>query len=138
MGLLDLNAKPSRTELRWFGALLFIFFALVGAIGRWRFGSVRVAVGAWSAGLLLASAYYALRPLRRPMYTAWVSLAYPVGWSVSHLAMASLYYVVLTPIGLVLRLLGHDLLKLDFGRGAASYWERRRPVRDVRRYFEPF
>ena len=41
--------------------------------------------------------------------------------------MALLFYGTVTPIALVLRLLGKDLLRLSVDRGADSYWLERRP-----------
>jgi len=57
---------------------------------------------------------------------------------VSHLVMAIIFYGVLTPIGLAMRLGGRDPLHRKFDRAAGSYWvDRRRPA-DVKRYFKQF
>ena len=52
----------------------------------------------------------------------------PVGWRrfnfgvVGALAIGMLFFAVLTPLGLLLRLAGRDLLRLSFDRRARSYW----------------
>ena len=52
------NRNPSPRELRWFGLLLPLFIALVGAIARWQFGAPAAALGIWSAGGALAALYW--------------------------------------------------------------------------------
>ena len=59
-------------------------------------------------------------------------------WTLSHVALAATYYLVLTPIGLLLRLVHGNPLDRAPDRSAASYWTARRPLRDVRRYFRQF
>ncbi len=41
--------------------------------------------------------------------------------------MVLLFFVTVTPIGLVMRVLGKDTLRLRFDRGAPSYWIERQP-----------
>ena len=41
--------------------------------------------------------------------------------------MGLLFYLVVTPTGLVMRMLGKDLLRLRFDPQAKSYWIERRP-----------
>ena len=60
------NRNPTPRDLRWFGLLLPLFVALVGAIARWQFDAPAAALGIWSAGGALAALYWAAPPLRRP------------------------------------------------------------------------
>ena len=50
----------------------------------------------------LAAIYAVAPPLRRWNYFGWLSAAFPIGWTLSHLALAATYYLVLTPIGVLL------------------------------------
>ena len=59
------TAIRSPRDLRWFGLLLPIFVALVGAIARWQFGAPAAATGIWSVGGALAALYWLVPPLRR-------------------------------------------------------------------------
>jgi hypothetical protein len=80
----------------------------------------------------------------RPVYVAWMAAAYPIGWLLAHLLLAAIYFLLITPIGLVLRLARHDPLARRFDREAQSYWtpraySTRRPDRtDRERYFSQF
>jgi hypothetical protein len=127
--------SPSRSELRFFGVVVLGVFAVLGALAWWRFdapGAARILLG---VGLVFAALYQAVPALRVPLWTAWMALFAPVGWLVSHALLALIYFGLVTPIGLVMRLFGRDRLALRSGRGAASYWSEHDPAGDVGRYF---
>ena len=64
--------------------------------------------------------------------------AVPIAWVVSHLVLVTIFYLVLTPIGLIMRLFGHDPLNARFDPDAKSYWQRRPEKTDSARYFRQF
>ena len=133
------NRSPTPRDLRWFGLLLPLFVALVGAIARWQFGAQAAAVGIWSAGGALAALYWAAPPLRRPILGGWLYAALPIGWTVSHLMMGVVYFAVVTPIGLLSRLVRGDTLHRRPDRNARSYWIERPPRHTgTRRYLRQF
>ena len=125
---------PTPGEERWFGALLFAVFLVIGTVVYWQLDSARAARVLWGLGLGLGLLYYAVRPLRRPLYYGWMRLVYPIGWVISHVALAIVYFGIMTPIGLVMRLLGRDSLERRFDDEVDSYWTERRTVEDVGRY----
>lgn len=138
MALIEINKNPSRRDLAWFGAVLFVFFVVIGGVlGRARASDV-VRNGLWAAGGALALLYYAVPPLRRPMFVGWMYAAHPIGLVVSHVLLALVYFGVVTPIGLLMRALGHDPMTRRLDRSAATYWIEREQVSDVRRYFRQF
>lgn len=136
--MLPVNRHPSPSELRWFGILLVIFTAVLGALVGWRTGSPAWRTVIWMVGGGLALVYVVVPAARRPIYVGWMYAAFPIGWTVSHLLMALIYFGVITPIGLVLRAVGHDALERRFDRSARSYWVRYTPQREPERYFKQF
>ena len=56
------------------------------------------------------------------IYIAWMSVAFVLGFVMAHLILAVLFYLILTPLGLVARLAGKDFLSLKLDRAAKSYW----------------
>jgi hypothetical protein len=62
----------------------------------------------------------------------------PIGWVMSHLILAIIYYLVLTPVGLVLRALGRDPLHRRFEPEAKTYWIDRGEEPAVERYFRQY
>src|SRR2546425_11823988 len=136
--MIDSTREPTRSDLRVFGLLSAVFFAAAGAVARFRFhGPLSLAVVIWGVGAVVTVAYAVLHPLRRPLYLSWMRLSSPLGWIVSHLAVAAVYYLVLTPIGLALRAVGRPPLRQRLERAAATYWTDC-ASRDVSSYFRTY
>lgn len=95
---------------------------------------VASSVGA-AIGITLAAIAASSEPLGSTLYRAWMAAFRPVGWSVSFLLLACVYYAILTPTGLLMRVLGRDPMERTIDRSSTSYWVRRKPVADPRRYF---
>ncbi len=136
--MIEIDKNPSEKNLRWFGVLLALFCGVLGALIRWKFTAPNVALGLWCAGPLLALVYYAVPVIRKPMYVGWMYAVFPIGWVVSHLLMAIGFYLVFTPIGLILKICGRDPLYRGFDPQASSYWVKRPPAADPARYFKQF
>jgi hypothetical protein len=138
MALIEINTNPSRRDLLWFGILLPIFFGFVGLVVWRRTGSVTPGTAVWAGGGMV-SAIFALWPAsRRIIYVGWMYAVYPIGWTVSHLLLGFVYFLVITPIGLTMRILGHDPLERRFDRAASSYWVCRDTAGRVDRYLRQF
>ena len=110
---------------RAFGLVFGAVFTIAGLWPLLGGGAVRI----WALGLavvfLLAAAAYPriLAPLNR-LWTRFGAFLHGIS---NFLVLALMFYLVITPTGLVLRLFGGDLLKLRFDRGARSYWIERQP-----------
>lgn len=96
-------------------ALLFVLVAL------WR-GET-----AWARWAALALVVTMVWPrLLRPLSVAWFGLARCLGFVVSNILLSVVFFVVLTPVGLVRRLLGRDpLMRRRFGRNDGSVFHER-------------
>ena len=129
------NNEPSEHELRWFGVIVFAVFAAIGGVMFWRLELALTAQVLWGIGGAFALTYYAVRPLRRLLHASWMRLTAPLAWAVSHLVLAVVYYGVITPIAVVMRLFGRDKLERRPDPAAESYWLVRRPHESTARYF---
>ncbi len=56
------------------------------------------------------------------VYRVWMGVAFAIGWVVSRILLAILFYVVVTPAGFVARLTGKKFLDLNFREKKSSYW----------------
>ena len=115
--------KPDHKELRKFAIIISIASGVLGGLILWRKGQaglVFVAVGAviFLAGLVWPKSLALL-------YKAWMALALVLGFVMSHIILALAYYIVLTPVGVFMRILRKDPLTLRFDPKADSYWVRR-------------
>jgi fumarate reductase subunit D len=137
MALLDINWKPNRRELRQFGLIWLGFFALIGVYCLWAKDSPRAAQVFWV--IVAAGGLGIMWPaLLRPVYLMWMALALPIGWTVSHLLLAAIYYLVMTPIGLLMRLFHYDPMQRRIDREAESYWMPHDSGTDAASYFRQF
>ena len=73
-----------------------------------------------------------------PIYVIATAISLPIGFVISYVVLGVLFYLVLTPFGLVFRLLGRDPLERRFDKASRSYWVRRSPVDDVSRYYRQY
>ena len=136
--MIGIKTSYSHRELMWFGPLFALFAVLVRAIAIWRFEAPGFArwIGLVSAAII--SIYYAVPLLRKPIFIAWLAAVFPIGWVVSHLLLGVVFYLVVFPIGLSVRLFGYDALRRRREPEAESYWIEREPRDDPRRYFRQF
>ncbi len=113
---------------RGFGIVAAIVFAVIGAwpvIGGGMPAMWSLGVAALLAGLAL------IRPRTlAPLNRLWTRFGLLLHRVVSPCVLAMVYYLAVTPIGLLRRLLGHDPLALRLDRAAASYWQKRAPDAD--------
>jgi hypothetical protein len=126
--------KLGLKELRKFAITLCSALAVLGAVLIWRKGPAGFVLwGICSAALLLAW----LRPLAlRPVHKYWMKLALLLGLLSSHVILALLYYLLVTPLGLVMRGLGKNPLTLRPEEQAGSYWMKRDPTRYSKQRYE--
>lgn len=110
---------------RSFGMVFTVFFLLLGMWPLRKGGPVRW----WSVALGISFAAIALvRPAAlHPMNLAWAKLSLLLARVVNPIVMGLLFFVVVTPIALILRLLSKDPLRLRFDPAASSYWLHRQP-----------
>ena len=136
MSLIE-RREATSSDLKWFGVIVAGCFAVLGTFA-WLRDHPRLATTLWSTGAALMLLYYAVGPIQRLMFSMWMAITYPIGWTVTHLTMALMYYGVFTPIGLLMRLVGRDPMQRAFDRAAESYWEPHDPGSDPKRYFRQF
>lgn len=138
MPLVDINWQPSAKELRVFALLLVPFLALVAWFVAARWEAHTAAGLILGAAMVLGCAGLAWPAVLRPVYQVWMIAVFPIGWTISHLAMALLFYLVFTPVGLIMRACGRDPLERQWDRAARTYWKPRSPNPDKKRYFRQF
>ena len=129
--------SPSSRTLRQFAGL---WIGCFGSLACWHAfrDDTAWAVG-FTALALTVGPIGLIRPRAvRPIFVGWMILTFPIGWTVSRLALAFLYFGVFTPLALWFRLTGRDLLGLRHRRGRTTYWIPKPAVHDVRRYYRPF
>lgn len=124
MSLIEINHKPSRRELLTFSVTWVIVLLVVGFFIWLRHDGpcVELAVAAVVAWLPLVM-YAVSKTAIRWFFVGLCYAVAPIGIVVSTLLLLAVYFLVITPIGLIVRLFGHDAMQRRFDPDAATYWE---------------
>ncbi len=112
--------KTGKAELRKFGLLVGGVFLGLGLLFLWRHKAHYPYF--LIPGLALVLLGLVLPRTLKAVYIGWMSLALALGFVVSHVVLTLFFVLVITPIGLVARLLGKDFLRLKLSRDAPTYW----------------
>ena len=118
---------------RSFGIVFFVVFLLVALYPLFNNEDIRI----WS---LLVSSVFLIFGLKNsqiltPLNKLWFKFGLLLGKIISPLVMALIFFVVVTPIGLVMRILRKDLLKLKYNKNK-SYWiEKKGPKSKMKNQF---
>jgi len=121
--MIAIQWNPDRKQLRQFAGIWFpAFCALVGwsiarKTGHWH----EVEIG-WATAGIISIAGLVFPPLIRPIFVGLILLTYPIGWVVSHVLLGLIFYGIVTPIGIILRVTGHDPLQINAPLGN-SLWK---------------
>jgi hypothetical protein len=136
--MIDLNLNPSKKDLRIFSLGMLAFLAFVGWIVWRKSGSVPAGAAVAGAGVGFAVLGLTVPRAVRPLFIALMMINYPIGWVVTHVVIALIFYLVVTPLGVIMRLCGRDPMERRFDPSAKTYWKPRRTDVDSSRYFRQF
>ncbi len=115
------NIKEEKTDLRKFGVTVGIVILLISASLYFLDKDSFIYFGI--IGILLLLFGIILPNLLKPLNKVWMTLAIILGWFMSRVILFILYYVIITPIGFFLKLIGKDFLHLKIDKTSQSYWE---------------
>jgi hypothetical protein len=137
--MIDINWKPSNRDLRVFATACLVFAVGFG-IAFWvdRGAVTTLSKALWIIGPALFALGMIWPPSLKWLYVALSVVAFPIGLMIGNVLMALVYYVVVTPIGLVFKLLGKDPMHRKLDPEAKSYWIERPPPAGAGRYFRQF
>jgi hypothetical protein len=127
----DVVKPPSTKMLRQFAGLCLGMSVGLAAWRAWRGQAGTLTWIVAALGAAVGAIGFAAPRAIRGLYTTWMIVAFPIGWTVSRLMLLLLFYLVFTPIAWVFRLRGRDPLRLR-ARAAATdtHWQSRaKPAR---------
>lgn len=110
---------------RAFGVTFAVVFAVLAGISVWRGG------GSWlytsCASAVFALVALAAPGLLAPLNRLWLKFGLLLHKVTTPLILGLMFFLIVTPTALIMRLLGKDLLRLNGDKEAESYWIERRP-----------
>ena len=116
-----------------FGILFFIIFLLIALWPLLNSEFIRM----WALGI--ASIFLVLgfinSKILTPVKKSWIKLGEILGKIIAPIVMGLIYFLIITPIGLLMRLVGKDVLNLKFNKND-SYWiKRAKNINTMKRHF---
>ena len=128
------NIKSDKKSLREFGLTVGGILVILGFVALWRHkGSYPYLLVPGAALVILG---FAIPAALLPFQKAWMTLAVLIGYFMSRLILVVLFYVVITPIGVITRLSGKDTLDERIQKSRASYWMVRDPAPKDKKSYE--
>ncbi len=112
--MIDLNLNPSKRDLRIFSLAALVFLTFVGWVVWRKSGSATAGGVLVAVGVLIAILGLSVPRAVRPLFVALMVINYPIGWVVTHVVMALIFYLVVTPLGVIMRLCGRDPMERRF------------------------
>ena len=145
--MIEIDWRPDDRVLRQFGIIALFGFSFLAALAWWErlifsfgLGDARPIVAGVFASLAALCALFSLVAPRAnlPIYLGLTVLSYPIGFVLSYVIMGLLFFGMITPVGLIMRLIGYDPLHRRFDSNATSYWSDPRPRRGKESFFRQF
>jgi hypothetical protein len=121
-------------EVRKFGITFSVVAIALAAFSFYRMNPLWIVFLGASLFFLLTGLW--AYPILKPIYVGWMTFAFALGWVNTRLILGIVFYLIFTPTGLVMRLLGKDPLGLRFDRHATTYWVRRKPQDPSKQRYE--
>ena len=133
----EINKNPSAKELIKFGATFLVGMALIGALQFFGFHHEPLARGLWIAGGVVFLLSF-IKPVARILYILWMALGITMGLVTQPLILVIVFLLLITPVGLVFKLIQRDTMKRKLDKGATSYWEEYKETDDPATYVKQF
>lgn len=110
---------------RSFGITFAVVFALIGLFPLVHGGDIRLWALACSA--IFAGIAFIWPAVLAPLNRLWFRFGMLLHKIVNPLVLGLMFFVIITPLALFIRLFGGKLMALDFDKSQSSYWIRRSP-----------
>ena len=117
------HIKTGKKDLRSFGVIIGIILLLIAGFLFYK-EKESFQIFLYIAGSFIGFGLI-IPIILKPIYIVWMTFAVILGWFMTRLILSLLFYVIITPIGVVLRIFGKDFLEIKKESVQGSYWNQR-------------
>lgn len=122
-------SQPIKTkDIRVWALLLSLILGVIGIIQFLIWNHERMASIFWILALLILVPGLFFPVILKPVYRLWMKFAAVLAWFNTRLILGLTFFLVFTPIGILLKLLRKDLIKEKWDAKAVSYWIERKKI----------
>jgi len=117
------NIKNEKSDLQKFGITVGVILLIIAGFLFWKEKESFQIV--FAIGIILFVFGITIPVLLKPVYLVWMIFATILGWFMTRVILSLLFYVIVTPIGLISRLFRKQFLELRWDRYQDTYWNYR-------------
>ena len=115
--------EPSSRDLT---VLALLFLVIGAAMGGSQLLWKGTAAGwYWIIAGAVLCLFRLITPLFRSIYSSWLAFSVILGYFVSRILLTIIFFLVITPMGLIFRVIGKDPMERKLDRKAISYWNKK-------------
>jgi len=112
--------KTDKITLKNFGITMCIAFLVITGLISLKRGNIYIPT------IVIAAVFFIMELVcwvfLKPVYIIWMKLAFGLAWINTRLILFIMFYLVFTPIGLIMRIFRIDLLDRKIDKYKDSYW----------------
>ena len=128
------NMKTNKEEIRKFGFLIGGVLIAISIFMLWK------TLDQYQLVLIIGVSFvllgFIIPSILKPIYIIWMTFATILGWIMTRVILTVLFYLIVTPIGLIARIFGVKFLDLSWNDNVKSYWNKREgSVSDIEKQF---
>jgi hypothetical protein len=128
------NIKGNKSDWKKFGITMGVILTIIGFFLLWKKNnyfeySFFLAAAFFIPGLILPS-------VLKPVYKVWMALSVVMGFIMTKVIMVIIFYLIVTPIGLIASITGKEFLDMKIDKSAESYWIVREKTQKVKADYE--
>ena len=127
------NITYSNRDIRSFGITMGIILFITSGLLMYYNKEIYQVIGI--IALMFVGLGLILPVVLKPLYFVWMTFAAVLGWVMTRVILSLVFYLIITPIGLLTKLLGEDFLALKRG-DSDSYWNYRDSVQELNQDYE--
>ena len=117
------NIKSEKSDLRKFGIIIGLILLVIAGFLFWKEKeSFQILL---TFGVIFFFLGIAIPFILKPIYWVWMILATIIGWIMTRVILSLLYFLIVTPIGLISRIFGKQFLELKWNKSSNTYWNYR-------------
>ncbi len=130
--------EPSSRDLT---ILALLFLGFPGIVGLYLVYWKGAASGyTWIAVGVILALLRLIPPVFRLVYRGWIGISIIIGYFISRAILTLIFFLIITPTGLIFRIIGKDPMERKIDPARESYWQKREQEQDtsIERYEKQF
>ena len=129
-------SQPTRKQFRNFGLMFGVVLTGIGLYQLYNDTAETARYVLCMLGGVFFLTGLATPMVLKPIYTVWMKIAFALGWVNTRIIITLIFFLVVTPIGLIMRILKSDLLAEKINKNTVTYWDDIEPVQSVKEHLE--